>query len=314
MGSGQHLRHHRPWLYAIHYLLTLYRIVVTVAGPGAARAPRPSSRYPGASVRRAETGGGVAPHGGRCGRAWGPRSAPPATVTVMCDGVLPAAFCLLLSDSWGAGVSEVVTGVILAGGKSRRMGQDKRRLAWGETTLLGHVVATLRPVVGELLVVVDDARRVRHLDARVIEDLVPGTHALGGLYTGLTLASRDRCFVCACDAPLLQPALIRFLCEQAEGFDLAIPQTDRGLQPLHAVYAKSVLPAIEEQLQRRQFNLHTLVTKVRANVVPLDRLRPFDPAGLSFLNVNTPQEYEVARERDRERVGDVRQAARILQP
>ena len=124
---------------------------------------------------------------------------------------------------------EGVTGLILAGGQSRRMGRDKARLPWGAVTLIEHVIDTVRPLVEELIVSVRDARQVPRLAVHVVEDLVPDAHALGGLYTGLRAASYARCFVCACDAPFLHPALIRFLIEQADGCDLVVPETDEGL-------------------------------------------------------------------------------------
>lgn len=187
------------------------------------------------------------------------------------------------------------SGIILAGGQGMRMGRDKARLPWGGTTLIEQSVATLRGVVSEVLVVVKDARGFRHVQARVVEDLVPDAHALGGLYTGLSLAANDRCFACACDAPLLNPALIRFLIQQADGWDLVIPRTREGLQPLHAVYRKSVLPAIEQQLRMRRWDLCTLAPNVRARIIGPGQIARLDPGALSFFNINTPQDYATAR-------------------
>lgn len=190
---------------------------------------------------------------------------------------------------------ERVSGIVLAGGASRRMGRDKGSLPWGGSTLLEHVMARVRPVVDELLVVVKDTRAFDGVGARVVEDRVPDAHALGGLYTGLTLAAHARCFVCACDAPWLNPALIRWLIQQADGRDLVIPRTREGLQPLHAVYRKSVLPAVEEQLRARRWDLRALVPNVRARIIEPEELARRDPGALSFFNVNTPDEYATAR-------------------
>ena len=187
-----------------------------------------------------------------------------------------------------------LTGVILAGGASSRMGTDKAHLAWGSRTLIAHVIETLRPVVNEVIVAVKDARKFCGLNAKVVEDLVPDAHALGGLYTGLVLASHERCLACACDAPFLNPRLVRFLVEQAVGYDLVIPRTAHGLQPLHAVYAKSALPAIEQQLHRQQWDLCALVPKVRAKIIEPALMAPYDPEGLSCFNLNTPEDYAQA--------------------
>ncbi|OGX13052.1 MAG: hypothetical protein A3I71_01130 [Omnitrophica WOR_2 bacterium RIFCSPLOWO2_02_FULL_63_16] len=190
---------------------------------------------------------------------------------------------------------EGVTGLILAGGQSRRMGRDKARLPWGAVTLIEHVIDTVRPLVEELIVSVRDARQVPRLAVHVVEDLVPDAHALGGLYTGLRAASYARCFVCACDAPFLHPALIRFLIEQADGYDLVVPETDEGLHPLHAVYATSIVPVIEAQLRARRLSLRALARKVCVKRVAPKLLARYDPTGLSFLNLNTPEDYVKAR-------------------
>jgi molybdopterin-guanine dinucleotide biosynthesis protein A len=191
--------------------------------------------------------------------------------------------------------SRAVTGVVLAGGASARMGQPKAHLPWGGRTLIDHVLHTLQPVVDELIVVVKDRGVFRDLDARVVEDLVPDGHALGGLYTGLRLARHDRCFACACDMPFLNQRFIRFLIGEAEGADVVIPVTEGGFQPLHAVYARSAVPVIEEQLRCRQWELRDLVPKLSTRIVGPETIRMLDPAGTSCFNLNTPEDYATAR-------------------
>ncbi len=192
-------------------------------------------------------------------------------------------------------MSEGVTGLILAGGQSSRMGRDKASLPWGDSRLIEHVVETVRAVTDEVIVAVGDTSGLRDLNVKVVEDLVPGTHALGGLYTGLRVATHARCFVCACDAPFLSTRLIRFLIQQADGVDLVIPKTEQGLQPLHAMYAASALPVIEEQLRARRWDLRMLAPKLRARVIEPETILRMDPEGLSFFNINTPTEYTAAR-------------------
>ena len=194
-------------------------------------------------------------------------------------------------------MAEGVTGLILAGGQSRRMGQDKAFLPWGDATLLQHVIDTLRPITDELIVAVNDLGPFRHLEGvHVVADLLPGAHALGGLYTGLRAASNDRCFVCGCDAPFLNPTLIQYLIEQAEGYDLVVPRTAQGLHPLHAVYAKSALPAMEAQLRQGRWDLQALVAKLHARIIEPKEWRRLDHGGLSFFNLNTPADYTTARQ------------------
>src|SRR3989338_10181125 len=193
-----------------------------------------------------------------------------------------------------AAMAEPLTGVILAGGVSQRMGRDKARLPWGDATLLEHCIDTLRPAVDEIIVAVSDAQRFDLRNVRVVEDLIPGAHALGGLYTGLRAASSGWCFVCACDMPFVNPRLVRALAEQARGYDAVIPKTAQGLQPLHAVYATSALGAIEEQLHDRRWDLHALVARMHTKIIELEVLDVYDPDRLSCVNLNTPEDYQRA--------------------
>lgn len=185
-----------------------------------------------------------------------------------------------------------MTGIILAGGESRRMGQNKAFLPWGGMTLIEHLIERLRPVTDEIIVAAKDRRAFGHLRARVVEDAVPGVHALGGLYTGLRAARAELCFVCACDAPFVSPGLARALAGCLAGRDLAVPRSRRGLEPLHAVYARSrTLPVVEEQMRRGRWSLRNLVEKLHPRIVEGAALWPFDPAQRCFVNLNTPADY-----------------------
>lgn len=189
---------------------------------------------------------------------------------------------------------EPATGIILAGGKSRRMGQDKAFLLLDGAPLIAHVLRALRPVVQELLIVTDDARKFAAAEATVVEDLFPGAHALGGLYTGLLLATHDRCIVTACDAPFLNPQLARFFLDEVAGYEAAMPRSRRGLQPLPAVYTRGCLVALERQRELEQWALQALVSHVRVNVIEPAAIHHFDPDERSFWNLNTPGEFAQA--------------------
>lgn len=186
------------------------------------------------------------------------------------------------------------TAVVLAGGKSERMGRDKARLSWGATTLLEHVCGLVRPLVDEVVIAVDAPGRFPELTEKVVADLVPGAHALGGLHTGLKSAEYEHAFVCGCDAPFLNPSVIELLFSEAGYCDLVVPSVNESLQPLHAVYAKSALRTIELQLRDRKLGLKALATKLKAKVVEADTIGALDPGLLSFVNINTPADYEAA--------------------
>ena len=198
-----------------------------------------------------------------------------------------------------------ITGLILAGGRSRRMGRDKAWLPWGPTTLIERTLEVLRPIMDEVIVVVSEAGPFRRLPVRVVEDEVPGAHALGGLYTGLRSATTNLCFACGCDAPFLQPAVIHALRDLADGYDGVIPCDAGRLHPLHAIYRTTITPVVSAQLCAARWDVAALAGRVRTRVVDVDALACGADARLSLFNVNTPADYARALALNTSRVGSV---------
>lgn len=183
-----------------------------------------------------------------------------------------------------------LTGVILAGGQSRRMGCNKALLRVGDRTLIEVVAARLRAVCGEaLLLVANTPHEYRSLGIRTVSDALPPGHPLVGVYTGI-LHAGGPAFVCACDMPFLDPALIRHMASLAAGADAVIPRHGGDYEPLHAVYTPACLPAIRGCIAR-QGRSTDFLRDVRVRVVEAEEARRFDPDLRSFTNVNTPEEY-----------------------
>jgi len=180
-------------------------------------------------------------------------------------------------------------GVILAGGESRRMGRPKALLPLGDTTLIGAAIARLREACPEILIVTNTPELYRPLGVRLVPDALPGRRSLVGIYTGL-LHTGGPAFVCACDMPFLNPALIRYLGALAEAADVVIPRHGGDYEPLHAVYTPACLEPIRRCARSGGRNTGFL-GEVRARVVEADELRRLDPDLRSFVNVNTPEDY-----------------------
>mgnify|MGYP001765064387 CR=1 FL=1 len=192
-----------------------------------------------------------------------------------------------------------VTGVILAGGKSRRMGEDKRFLKLGETTLLDRAQQAMREVFQEVLVIIaQDSDPLVLSGATVYRDLYPHCGSLGGLYTGITYASHQRIFAVACDMPFLDPALIQWFVNRAPDADVVVARLDQGLQPLHAVYRKSVLPHMKQLIDLRELRIHALVSNPRLAVTTVSPEEWTDSGAAlrSFHNLNAPEDVQVARD------------------
>ena len=190
-----------------------------------------------------------------------------------------------------------VTGVLLAGGKSRRMGEDKRHLVVGEQTLLERGLAVLQSIFCEVLVVIAQDSPPLKVAARVVRDLVPDCGSLGGLYTGLTQATAPYIFVVACDMPFLNQTVITQFTSRRGTADIVMARLADRLHPMHALYGKRCVPALEEMIRARQFKIQEVVSHsfLRVHYVTEADLLTIDPSGHSFYNVNTMADLEAAR-------------------
>lgn len=191
-----------------------------------------------------------------------------------------------------------LAGVILAGGQSTRMGQDKRFLELAGQTLLERVLTVFEPLFAEILIVVaEPALRLAGLRHRVVTDLIPGCASLGGVYTGLSSAGAARIFAAACDMPFMNRQVIEYLAGVDPAADVVIPRLATGLQPMHAVYSKKCLPVLERMARGGALKLQDIIQAetLAVRIIPEDELRPRDPQLLSFLNVNSPADLELAR-------------------
>jgi len=194
-------------------------------------------------------------------------------------------------------VETEVTGIILAGGKSRRMGEDKRYLVVGEQTILERGLGVIRSIFQEVLVVIAQDSPPLRVDAKVVRDLLPDCGSLGGLYTGLMQATTPWIFVVACDMPFLDQAVIGQFTSRRATADIVMAKLDARLHPMHALYGKRCLPALEQMIQARQLKIQEIVSQpsLRVQYVTEAELLTIDPSWRSFQNVNTPSDLEAAR-------------------
>ncbi|MGH2404166.1 MAG: molybdenum cofactor guanylyltransferase [bacterium] len=189
-----------------------------------------------------------------------------------------------------------LTGIVLAGGQSRRMGRDKARLPFGGTSLVAWVAGRIGPACAEVIVVGRDAEDCAGCGARVIGDRWPGWGPLGGLATGLDAITTPYAAVVGCDLPFVEPDLVAALSGLAPDWDAVVPQVGGRPQPLCAIYRRTVGREAEAVLRRGGRSLHDLLgaADLRVCYVPEGILRKWDPALRSFDNINTPEDYERA--------------------
>jgi molybdenum cofactor guanylyltransferase len=189
------------------------------------------------------------------------------------------------------------TAIVLAGGKSSRMGRPKALLTFDSEPLIAHIVRTLQHLFGEIVVVAAPGQELPSLPVTLVRDDIAYQGPVGGIYYGLKASGGEFSFVTSCDVAFLNLPLISYLISQIAESDVVVPYWDQRFQPLQAVYRRSVLPLLEGQLERGELRPVYLFDKVRTCKIDEAEIRRFDPEGLSFFNMNTPEDYSQALHR-----------------
>ena len=187
-----------------------------------------------------------------------------------------------------------MTGIVLSGGESRRMGGDKAFLMLDGVPLIEHVLRALRRVFSRIIIVTNAPALYVAYDAVVVIDAIEKRGPLTGIYSGLLNSQDEYNFVAACDMPFLNPDLIMHMAGLATGHDIVVPTISGRVEPLHAIYSKKLLPIIEERLRQDSRSIQGIFSEARVRFVKETEIARFDPEQRSFMNLNTPQEYKEA--------------------
>ncbi len=201
------------------------------------------------------------------------------------------------SKNQGLGVA------VLAGGASTRMGTNKALLRPRPNTpsLIETVVARLSEAgLAPHLLVTNSPQDFAFLNIPIVTDDIPGEGSLGGIYTALNHPTDERTLIVACDMPLLNPALLRYMASLSTEADVLVPRwTDAEGNPriemLHAIYSRRCIEPIRKRIEAGKLKVQALLEDVSVEYLDEAELRRYDPQLESFRNINTPQEWERLR-------------------
>lgn len=178
------------------------------------------------------------------------------------------------------------------------MGVDKALLNFGGQKLIQQVLSRLDSLAQETIITTNHPEGYRFLELPLIPDIIPDRGALGGLYTALQAATQPLVAIVACDMPFANPDILRTcrdLLVVNHDLDAAIPSTERGMEPLHAVYRReSCLKAVKDAINADQLKMISWHKDVNVRVLSPDEITQLDPKGLAFENINTLDEYKTA--------------------
>ncbi|HEU4685578.1 MAG TPA: molybdenum cofactor guanylyltransferase [Nitrospira sp.] len=209
----------------------------------------------------------------------------------------PTPFSFVVMDVHQNSLVVDVTGVLLAGGKSRRMGEDKRYLSIEGQSLLERSAAALRAVFRTVFVIIAQDSPPLTMEVPVFRDMIADRGSLGGLYTGLKQSKTGHVFVVACDMPFLDPGTMRWFAGLKDGFDVVMARLENRLHPMHALYSQRCVPVLEEMVVRRDLKIQRLLgnPSLAVRIVEEKELKDLAPDARGFFNVNTPADLEAAR-------------------
>src|SRR3989339_265582 len=184
-----------------------------------------------------------------------------------------------------------MNGIILAGGKSLRFGEDKAFVKVGDFILIESLIGLLTPLFDNLIIVTNYPEKYVQYPVKVVVDQIKDLAPLAGIQAGLLASDADYNFVMACDMPLVKPSLIRYLMSKARA-DIVVPRRGKNIEPLCAVYSKNCLTAIEALIKTGNYKIHAMFDKLNVDYVEDETIKQFDPGFLSFLNLNFKKDLE----------------------
>ena len=182
--------------------------------------------------------------------------------------------------------------VILAGGKSSRMGTNKAFLKLKGKTFIELQIELLREMFDDIFISAVTSLEYEYLNLPIFKDVYPGKGPLGGIYTSLINSDSFHIFMLACDMPFVGLELIKYLKDLTKEFDVVIPKSERGLEPLHAFYSKNCIDPIKRELDDDNLRITSFFPHVNVKIVELDNLATSASFHNSIKNLNTRDEYE----------------------
>ena len=190
-----------------------------------------------------------------------------------------------------------ITGIILAGGSSKRYGQDKAFLKIGNTRLIDSILQEMQTVFKRVILITNEKIKYEYLEIPMFEDLVKGFGPLGGIYTGLMSIPDQAGFFVACDMPHINRQLVRYMVDIKGNHRAVVPAVADKIEPLHAIYFQSCLKPIKHLIDTNRYQVRLFFDSIPVRYVKEDEIRRFCCPSKAFLNINTPDEFSKIKSR-----------------
>lgn len=184
-----------------------------------------------------------------------------------------------------------ITGIILAGGKSSRMGEDKSFIAFQGRPLIESVIDKLSTLFKDLIIITNNSSPYKKYKIKTYIDIIKDRGPLGGIYTGLYHSNTKYNFIVACDMPFLNISLVEYMVQRINGYDVVIAKRLGRLHPLFGIYSQNCIKFIKGKLVKDNLKIRDFFKYVKVKIITDRETGKFDENGLSFVNINTPEDY-----------------------
>ncbi len=179
-----------------------------------------------------------------------------------------------------------LTGIILAGGKSSRMGEDKGLMSFENQPMIQHIIDVVKPMVNDILIISNNEQYTQ-FGYPVYEDLIKEKGPLAGIYTGLSFSRSDKNVVLSCDVPFVNSTIINLLINNCKDFDVVIPEKNKRTHQMIGIYDKSCVNSFKNQLKKDQLKLKLAVEKMNFKTVDANQIDD-----KIFRNINSKNDIE----------------------
>lgn len=199
-----------------------------------------------------------------------------------------------------------MTGIILAGGRNRRIGVHKALLKLNGETIIENIIKRMLLLFDEVKVITNAKEifnalaytntnkiyRRNRTSIEILPDIIPNKGPLGGIYSGLVYSKTKYNFIVACDMPFINTELVKYMMRNVRNYDIIVPRTSKGYEPLHAIYSKNCIRYIERKIKQDDLKTTCFFSEVKIKEIGEGSIKRFDPLLMSFLNINSDADYQ----------------------
>ncbi len=185
-------------------------------------------------------------------------------------------------------INEGITGIILAGGASRRMGKDKGLCLYNGKELISYSIEILKPICDSIIISSNSPEDYLKFGLQIVEDEIKSIGPIGGIYSCLNQSANTHNLVLSCDTPYIQKESMAYILSNSKGFDIVIPQHRNSyFEPLAGYYSSRIVPQIENSIQNKDYKLINLFAKVKFRSISTEVIPGLS---LQYKNLNTPED------------------------